>query len=57
MCLGSDLILEAYCRDSFACLAPKLGSYVSTYKLATGEENRQEIGILMLRCMYKNASM
>ena len=25
-CLGSDLILEAYCRDNFACLALKLGT-------------------------------
>ena len=34
-CLGSDLILEAYCRDSFARLA-RLGSW-STYKLSIGE--------------------
>ena len=36
-CLGSDLILEAYCRHSFVRLAPKLGSCASTYKLSTRE--------------------
>ena len=35
--LGSDLILEAYCRDSFARLAPKLGSCTSSHKLSTEE--------------------
>ena len=34
---GNDFILVAYCRDSFARLAPKLGSCASTYKLSTGE--------------------
>ena len=36
-CKGSDLISEAYCRDSFARLAPKQGSSASTYNLSTGE--------------------
>ena len=36
-CLGIDLVLEAYCRDSFARPAPKQGSCASTYKLSTGE--------------------
>ena len=36
-CFGNDFILEAYCRDSFARLAPKQGSSASTYKLTTGE--------------------
>ena len=36
-CFGNDFILVAYCRDSFARLAPKLGSCASTYKLSTGE--------------------
>ena len=31
------LSFEAYCRDSFARLAPKLGSCASTYKLSPGE--------------------
>ena len=31
-CLGSDLILEAYCRDNFARLAPKQGSCASMYR-------------------------
>ena len=34
--LGSFLIFEAYCRDSFARLALKQGSCVSTYTLSTG---------------------
>ena len=34
---GNDFILVTYCRDSFARLAPKLGSCASTYKLSTGE--------------------
>ena len=33
--LGSDLILDAYCRDSFARLAPKVGSCASMYQLST----------------------
>ena len=36
-CFGNDFILEAYCRDSFARLAPKQGSCAQTYKLSTGE--------------------
>ena len=36
-CFGNGFILEAYCRDSFARLAPKQGSCASTYKLSTGE--------------------
>ena len=36
-CFGNYFILEAYCRDSFARLAPKQGSCASTYKLSTGE--------------------
>ena len=34
---GNDFILVAYCRDSFARLAPTLGSCASTYKLSKGE--------------------
>ena len=34
---GNDFILVAYYRDSFARLAPKLGSCAATYKLSTGE--------------------
>ena len=30
-CFGKYFILEAYCRDSFARLAPKQGSCASTY--------------------------
>ena len=29
-CFGNDFILEAYCRDSFARLAPKQGSCTSS---------------------------
>ena len=29
-CFSNDFILEAYCRDSFARLAPKQGSCAST---------------------------
>ena len=36
-CFGNVFILVAYCRDSFARLAPKLGSCASTYRLSTGE--------------------
>ena len=36
-CLGSDLILEVYCRDSFARLSPNQGSFASTCKLSTVE--------------------
>ena len=36
-CFGNDFILEAYGRDTFACLAPKQGSCASMYKLFTGE--------------------
>ena len=35
-CLGSDLILEAYCTVSFTRLAHKEGSCAPTYKLSTG---------------------
>ena len=34
-CLGSDLIFDSYCRDSFASLAPKLVMCVPTHKLST----------------------
>ena len=34
-CFGKDLILKAYCRGSFARLAPKLGSCVSTYTISS----------------------
>ena len=40
LCAGyfrNDFILEAYCRDSFAHLAPKQVSCAPTYKLSTGE--------------------
>ena len=40
LCAGwfsNEFVLVAYCRDRFACLAPKLGSCASTYKLSTGE--------------------
>ena len=36
-CFGNDFILEAYSRDGFACLAPKLGLCATTYKLSMGE--------------------
>ena len=40
LCAGwfdNEFVLVAYCRDSFARLAPKQGSCASTYKLSTGE--------------------
>ena len=37
-CLGSDLILEAYCRDNVARLGPKQGSWASTYKRSLREK-------------------
>ena len=36
-CFGNDFILEAYCRESYARLAPIQGSCASTYKLSVGE--------------------
>ena len=35
-CLGSDLILEAYCRDGFAHITPKLGLCASIYRILQG---------------------
>ena len=53
-CFGNDFILVAYCRDSFARLAPKQGSCASTYKLSTGEVRnapRQSLSLSPWLCM------
>ena len=43
---GSDLIWEAYRRESTARLAPKLGSYASTNELTTGDiENTTRVPV------------
>ena len=51
-CFGNDFTLEAYCRDSFARLAPKQGSCASTYKLSTGEvRNAPRQSLIPWLCM------
>ena len=56
-CFGNDFILEAYCRDSFARLAPKQGSCASTYKLSTGEVRNAPRQSLIPGCVLDPASV
>ena len=51
-------IFEAYCRDSFARLAPKQGSCASTYNLSTGEvRNVPRQSLKVPGCVWDPASV